>query len=46
MIAPFDVSLEATGVIYRSFWIVRIGDVRIMLDSVTGSTHPLVASAA
>ncbi len=46
MIAPFDVSLEATGVIYRSFWIVRIGDVRIMLDSVTGSTHPLSASAA
>jgi hypothetical protein len=26
MIAPFDVVLEATGLIYRSFWIVRIGD--------------------
>ena len=46
MIAPFDVALASTGMIYRSFWIVRIGDGRIMIDSVTGSTHPLRASAA
>ncbi len=46
MIAPFDVTLEAKGVIYRSFWIVRIGDSRIMVDSVTGGMHPLSASAA
>ncbi len=46
MIAPFDVTLDAKGMIYRSFWIVRIGDSRIMVDSVTGGTHPLSASAA
>lgn len=46
MIAPFDVTLEAKGMIYRSFWIVRIGDSRIMVDSVTGGMHPLSASAA
>jgi hypothetical protein len=32
--------------IYRSFWIVRIGDSRIMVDSVTGGIQPLSASAA
>ena len=46
MIAPFDVTLEATGLVYRSFWIVRIGDSQIMVDSVTGGTHALSASAA
>jgi hypothetical protein len=46
MIAPFDVVLEATGLIYRSFWIVRIGDSRVMVDSVTGSMHSVCASAA
>jgi hypothetical protein len=46
MIAPFDVTLEAQGMIYRSFWIVRIGDSRIMVDSVTGGIQPLSASAA
>jgi hypothetical protein len=46
MIAPFNVVLEAKGLLYRSFWIVRIGDSRIMVDSVTGSMHPVSASAA
>lgn len=46
MIAPFDVALESTGLVYRSFWIVRIGDKRVMIDSVTGAMHPLAASAA
>ena len=46
MIAPFDVTLEAKGMIYRSFWIVRVGDSRIMVDSVTGGMHPVRASAA
>ena len=46
MIAPFEVSLEVAGLIYRNFWIVRIGDSRIMIDSVTGNMHPLTASAA
>ncbi len=46
MIAPFDVTLDAKGMIYRSFWIVRIGDSRIIIDSVTGGMQPLRASAA
>ena len=46
MIAPFNVVLEAKGLLYRSFWIVRIGDSRIMVDSVTGSMHSVSASAA
>ena len=46
MIAPFDVTLEAKGMIYRSFWIVRIGDSRVMVDSVTGGMQPLRANAA
>lgn len=46
MIAPFDVQLESAGTIYRRFWIIRIGDGRVMADSVTGGMHPLHASAA
>ncbi len=46
MIAPFDVQLEATGTVYKRFWIIRIGDGRIMADSVTGNMHPLSAAAA
>jgi len=46
MIAPFDVQLEAGGIIYKRFWIIKIGSGRIMTDSVTGNMHPLSASAA
>jgi hypothetical protein len=46
MIAPFDVHLESEGTIYKRFWIIRIGDSRIMTDSVTGSMHPLNAKSA
>jgi hypothetical protein len=46
MIAPFDVQLEAAGTIYKRFWIMRVGDGRIMADSVTGNMHSLNASAA
>ena len=46
LIAPFDVQLEAAGTVYKRFWIIRIGDGRIMADSVTGNLHPLSASAA
>jgi len=46
LIAPFDVQLEAAGTVYKRFWIIRIGDGRIMADSVTGNMHPLSASAA
>ncbi len=46
MIAPFDVQLEAAGTIYKRFWIIMIGDGRIMTDSVTGNMHTLSATAA
>lgn len=46
MIAPFDVQLETMGIVYKRFWIIRIGDRRIMTDSVTGNMHPLSATAA
>lgn len=46
MIAPFDVQLESAGTVYKRFWIVRVGNSRIMADSVTGNLHPLAASAA
>ena len=46
MIAPFDVVLESTTLIYRGFWIVRVGTGRIMLDSVTGGMQSLRGSAA
>ncbi len=46
MIAPFDVQLETTGIVYKRFWVIRIGDGRIMADSVTGNMHPLSVTAA
>ena len=46
MIAPFDVTLESTGTVYRGFWIVRMGNGRIMMDSVTGGMQALGTSAA
>ena len=46
MIAPFDVQLETAGIVYKRFWIIRIGDGRIMADSVTGNMHPLSMTAA
>ena len=46
MIAPFDVKLEAAGTIYKRFWIIKIGNGRIMTDSVTGNMHTLNATAA
>jgi hypothetical protein len=33
-------------VVYRGFWIVRIGNGRVMLDSVTGAIQSLCATAA
>lgn len=46
MIARFNVRLESTGIVHRLFWVARIGDGRIMIDSVTGDMYPLSTSAA
>ena len=40
-IAAFDVALEPAGKLYKRFWIMRVGDSRIMADSVTGNMHAL-----
>jgi len=40
-IAAFDVKLEAMGTIYKRFWIVRVGEGRVMTDSVTGNMQQL-----
>ena len=45
-ISAFDIQLEAAGTIYKRFWIMRVGDGRVMTDSVTGNVHPLNANAA
>jgi len=45
-IAAFDVALQPAGNIYKRFWIIRVGDSRIMTDSVTGNMHQLNATAA
>lgn len=46
LIAPFNVDTRCVGTIYRGFWIVRVGNGRVMLDSVTGAIQSLGASAA
>jgi hypothetical protein len=46
MIASFDVQLESAGTIYKRFWIIRVGNDRVIADSVTGHVHPLSATAA
>ncbi|MDX1405837.1 MAG: hypothetical protein R3192_14930 [Woeseiaceae bacterium] len=43
MIAPFDVRLEARGTVYKRFFIVRIGNDRLMVDSISGHMQPLRA---
>ena len=46
MIAAFGVRLEAAGVVYKRFWILQVGNARVMTDSVTGHLHPLNAVQA
>ena len=45
-IAAFNVALVPAGKIYKRCWILRVGDSRIMADSVTGNMHQLNATAA
>ena len=46
MIAPFDVHLESRGTVCKRFFIVCIGNDRVMIDSVSGQTQAMRASAA
>ena len=45
-IASFDVHVTPRGLIHKRFWIVKTSDARIMVDSTTGSMHPLKLRAA
>ena len=40
-VANFNVDLDHRGVVYKSFWALRCGDSRVLLDGVTGRLHPL-----
>jgi hypothetical protein len=46
MIASFDVSIVPRGMVHKRFWIVQSVDARVMVDSTTGSLHPLKLRAA
>jgi len=46
MIASFDVSIVPRGMVHKRFWIVESRDVKVMVDSTTGSLHPLKLRAA
>lgn len=46
MIAGFDVDLDALGMVYKRFWIVRSGETLVMVDSATGKLLPIGARAA
>jgi len=41
LMSNFNTRLEACGVVYRPFWILGSGSMRILLDAVTGELHPL-----
>lgn len=46
MIASFDVSIVPRGIVHKRFWIVQSSEARVMVDSTTGSLHPLKLRAA
>ena len=45
-ISTFDVRVTPRGLIHKRFWIVKTSDARVMVDSTTGSLHPLKLRAA
>ena len=45
-ISTFDVAVIPRGLIHKRFWIVKTSDARVMVDSTTGSLHPLKLRAA
>jgi len=40
-LGAFDLELSGAGLIYRPCWVVAAGVVRVLVDAVTGSLHPL-----
>ncbi len=46
MISSFDVVIRPRGLIYKRFWIVQSSEAKVMVDSTTGSLHPLKLKAA
>lgn len=45
-IGHFNVELEARGLIYKAFWLVRCGDTLVLVDSLSGCLHTLGRRAA
>jgi len=46
MIAPFEIHLEAQGLIHKGFWIAHSDRMRLMIDNTTGGMYPLATRAA
>ena len=46
MIASFDISIVPRGMVHKRFWIVQSIEAKVMVDSTTGSLHPLKLKAA
>jgi len=45
-IGHFNVKLEAQGLVYKAFWLIRCEDTVVMVDSLTGCLHTLGKRAA
>ena len=45
-IGHFNVELEAQGLVYKAFWLVRCGHTVVMVDSFSGCLHTLGKRAA
>ncbi len=45
-IGHFNVDLEALGLVYKAFWLVRCGHTVVMVDSLSGCLHTLGKRAA
>lgn len=45
MLADFGITTRALGLIYKAFWLVRVDELTVLVDSMTGSVHPLPADS-
>ncbi len=43
MLADFGVTTKALGLVYKAFWLVRVGGLTVLVDSMTGSVYPMKA---
>ena len=41
VLGNFNLALSAASLVHRSFWVVRAGELSVLVDAVTGDLHPL-----